>query len=184
MVIKMLFSDLFKIKNKQKEKETQTQSENQLLLQKAQEWLDDRDNYSHNPNITISVQTVNKNSESVFSLYGGFFQIYGPTILDGYRVTLYPKKNHFLEIWESTDSTKNSTVYLMKNNQILKQMDKNKFIDLCTVWNWSSKYNNNLNSSFEMVKLLKYNDIIQVFNKVEYYERKHKNKVKRFRQNY
>lgn len=174
----MLFSGLFKIKNKQKEKETQL--EYQILLQKVQKWLDNRDNYSHDPNITISVQIVDKSNEIVFPLFGGFFQIYGPTILDGYRATLYPKNGHFLEIWESTDSTKNSTVYLMKNDQILQQMDKNKFIDLCTVWNWSSKYNNNLNPSFEMVKLLKYNDIIQVFNKVEYYERKHKNKIKRF----
>lgn len=163
----MLFSDLFKIKNKQKEKETQTQSENQLLLQKAQKWLDDRDNYSHDPNITISVQVVNKNNENVFPLYGGFFQIYGPTILDGYRVTLYPNGDHFIELWQSTDYKKNSIIYLMENDHILGQMDKNKFIDLCTARNWSNKYNNNLNSSFELVNVLKYNDIKKIFSGVE-----------------
>ena len=163
----MLFNDLFKAENKQKEKETQTQLEDQALLQKAQEWLDNRDNYSHDPNITISVQVVNKNNESVFSLYGGYFQIYGPAVLDGYRVTLYPNGDHFIELWQSTDYKKNSIVYLMENDHILGKMDKNKFIDLCTARNWSNKYNDNLNSSFEMIKLLKYNDIVQVFNKLE-----------------
>lgn len=162
----MLFSDLFKAENKQKEKETQTQLEYQALLQKAQKWLDYRDNYSHEPNITISVQIVDKNNESVFPLYGGFFQIYGPTILDKYQVTLYPKKDHFLEIWESTDYKRDSIVYLIENNQILGQLSKSKFINLCNVWNWSNKYNDNLNFSFEMIKLLKYNDIVQVFKKV------------------
>lgn len=173
-VSKVLFQDLFKEKNIEKESKEKAQADDQILLLKGQKWLDNRDNYRHQPNITINVKLINPETGAVFPLYWGYFQIYGPEILDSYKVLLYPKDNGFLEIWKSNDCQKDNRVYLMQNDKILGQMTKSRFNDLCTVRNWSNQYNNNLNFKYELINLINYNNIKQIFQKgVECYEPKH-----------
>lgn len=170
----MLFQDLFKKKNIKKESKEKAQISNQALLLKGQKWLDGRDDYRHQPNITIDVKLVNPETGAIFPLYGGYFQIYGPEILDGYEVLLYPRGDSFLEIWKSNDCQKESTVYLMQNDKILGQIKKSTFTDLCTVRNWLNQYNNNLNFKYELINLINYNNIKQIFKKgADSYEQKH-----------
>lgn len=164
-MIKLLFSDLFQQKNVKLETDNENSKKNQGLIVKANQWLINKDNYDYKPNINIIVKIISPYDNSIFNLFSGGYQIYGPEILNGYKVELYYDENdeQFYELWLANDS--NKTDYLIKGDQILGKINDKKLHERIRKYIYNSNYN-----VFELSKhnkglanLIKINGVVKLF---------------------